>query len=68
MTINKQANTHTGTHSMQDLINKLSKIDQRNVKMSLIHAANGNYRSLDSMIRAANSRSQPTLVAIRALV
>jgi DNA transposition AAA+ family ATPase len=53
---------------MTDLIAKLSKIDQRNVRMALIHAANGNYRALDSMVRAANSRSQATLVAIRALV
>ena len=53
---------------MQDLINKLSKIDQRNVKMALIHATTGNTRSLDSMVRAANSRSHATLAAIRALV
>jgi len=53
---------------MQDLISKLSKIDQRNVRMALIHAATGNTRPLDSMIRASNSRSQSILVAIRALV
>jgi len=53
---------------MQDLISKLSKIDQRNVKTALIHAATGNTRSLDSMVRAANSRSYKTLAALRALV
>ena len=29
---------------MTDLISKLSKIDQRNVKLAIIHANNGNYR------------------------
>jgi len=32
------------------------------------HATTGNTRSLDSMVRAANSRSHATLAAIRALV
>jgi uncharacterized alpha/beta hydrolase family protein len=58
----------TEENRMQDLISKLSKIDQRNVKMALIHATTGNTRSLDSMVRAANSRSHATLAAIRALV
>jgi len=51
---------------MKDLISKLSKIDQRNVKMAIIHANNGNYRALDSMVRGANNRSAPVLTAIRA--
>jgi len=53
---------------MNDLIAKLSKIDQRNVKMALIHASTGNMRALDSMVRAANNRSHATLVAIREAV
>jgi len=59
-------NTHTRRHTMTDLINKLSKIDQRNVKLAIIHANNGNYRAIDSMIRAANNKSAPVLTAIRA--
>jgi len=51
---------------MTDLINKLSKIDQRNLKLALIHANNGNYRAIDSMVRGANKRSESTLKAIRA--
>ena len=51
---------------MTDLISKLSKIDQRNVKLAIIHANNGNYRAIDSMIRAANNKSAPVLTAIRA--
>jgi len=51
---------------MTDLIKKLSKIDQRNVKLAIIHANNGNHRALDSMVRAANNRSAPILTAIRA--
>lgn len=53
---------------MNDLISKLSKIDQRNVKLALIHASTGNMRVLDSMIRSANNRSLPTLKAIADLV
>ncbi len=51
---------------MTDLISKLSKIDQRNVKLAIIHATNGNYRAIDSMVRGANKRSESTLKAIRA--
>ena len=51
---------------MTDLINKLSKADQRNVKLAIIHASNGNYRAIDSMIRSANNKSAPVLTAIRA--
>jgi len=51
---------------MQDLISKLSKIDQRNIKLAIIHANNGNYRAIDSMVRSANKRSEATLKAIRA--
>jgi len=53
-------------HTMTDLISKLSKIDQRNVKLAIIHANNGNYRAMDSMVRSANNRSAPILTAIRA--
>ena len=57
---------------MTDLINKLSKIDQRNVKMALLHINYGNkaatIRAMDSMVRAANNRSAPILTAIRALL
>jgi hypothetical protein len=51
---------------MTDLISKLSKVDQRNVKLAILHASNGNYRAIDSMIRSANNRSAPILEAIRA--
>ena len=51
---------------LDQLINKLSKVDQRNIKIAIMHADNGNYRGIDSMIRAANSRSESTLKAIRA--
>ncbi len=51
---------------MTDLISKLSKIDQRNVKLAIIHANNGNYRAIDSMVRGANKRNEATLKAIRA--
>ena len=51
---------------MENLISKLSKIDQRNVKLAIIHATNGNYRAIDSMVRAANNKSAPILTAIRA--
>ena len=51
---------------MENLISKLSKIDQRNVKLAIIHATNGNYRAIDSMIRAATNKSAPVLTAIRA--
>ena len=51
---------------MTDLINKLSKIDQRNVQLAIIHANNGNYRAIDSMVRSANNKSAPVLTAIRA--
>ena len=51
---------------MTNLISKLSKIDQRNVKLAIIHATNGNYRAIDSMVRAANNKSAPILTAIRA--
>ena len=63
----KQTNTQT-THkadNMTNLINKLSKADQRAVKLAIIHANNGNYRAIDSMIRAANNKSAPVLTAIR---
>ena len=50
---------------MQTLINKLSKQDQKIMKMALIHAKNGNYNVIDSMIRSANSRSLPILTQIR---
>ena len=53
---------------MDYLIAKLSKIDQRNVKLALIHASTGNMRALDSMVRAANNRSYVTLIAIREAV
>ena len=64
----KQANRHKQTrrHIMTDLINKLSKIDQRNIKLAILHANNGNYRAIDSMVRGANKRSEATLKAIRA--
>tara|TARA_R100000951_G_C2515873_1_gene141852 strand:- start:96 stop:257 length:162 start_codon:yes stop_codon:yes gene_type:complete len=51
---------------MTNLINKLSKTDQRNVLMAIIHANAGNYRAIDAMVRGANKRSESTLKAIRA--
>jgi hypothetical protein len=62
----QQTHKQTRRNSMTDLINKLSKIDQRNVKLAILHANNGNYRAIDSMIRGANKRSEATLKAIRA--
>jgi len=62
----KQTDKQTRRHTMTDLISKLSKIDQRNVKLAILHANNGNYRAIDSMIRGANKRSEATLKAIRA--
>ena len=50
---------------MQNLISKLSKIDQRNIKLALIHANNGNMRMIDAMIRSANSRNLGILEAIK---
>jgi hypothetical protein len=34
---------------MTDLINKLSKIDQRNVKLAIVHANNGNQKLLSAI-------------------
>lgn len=55
---------------MTDLINKLSKIDQRAVKIAMMHSNCGNkaatIRVIDAMIRAANNKSAPVLTAIRA--
>ena len=53
---------------MNDLISKLSKTDQRDVKLALIHINNGNPRMLEAMIRSANKRSVTILEAIAALV
>ena len=61
-------NENAREHYMNDLIAKLSKVDQRNVKLALIHASTGNMRALDSMVRAANNRSYATLMAIREAV
>ena len=64
----KQANRHKQIrrHNMTNLISKLSKIDQRNVQLAILHANNGNYSAIDSMVRGANKRSESTLKAIRA--
>tara|TARA_R110001606_G_scaffold120531_1_gene252285 strand:- start:478 stop:651 length:174 start_codon:yes stop_codon:yes gene_type:complete len=55
---------------MTDLINKLSKADQRAIKLALMHINYGNpeatIRVIDGMVRAANNRSAPILTAIRA--
>ena len=57
-------------HNMTDLINKLSKADQKAVNMALMHINYGNpeatIRVIDGMVRAANNRSAPILTAIRA--
>jgi len=53
---------------MDNLITKLSKADQRHVKLAIIHANNGNTQMLDALIRSANSRSAGILVAIKELV
>ena len=60
--------TTTGIKTMQNLISKLSKTDQRHIKLALIHANNGNMRMLDAMIRSANSRSVGILEAIKGLI
>ena len=63
---------NNGNNTMDNLINKLSKADQRGVNMAMMHANNDNkaatLRVLDGMIRAANNRSAPILTAIRELV
>lgn len=51
---------------MQTLIAKLSKIDQRNLRVALMGVDRGCYKMLDSMIRSANNRSFPILTAIKA--
>ena len=57
-------------HNMTDLINKLSKADQKAVNMAIMHTNYGNpeatLRVIDGMVRAANNRSAPILTAIRA--
>ena len=53
---------------MDNLISKLSKTDQRHIKLALIHANNGNMRMLDAMIRSANSRGVDILEAIKGLI
>jgi len=57
---------------MGDLISKLSKADQRGVNMALMNITHGNKaaadRVLESMLRAANSRSHSILLAIKELV
>ena len=54
------------TDLLNDMVSKLSKIDQRNVKIAIMHADHGNHRAIDSMVRGANKRSEATLKAIRA--
>ena len=60
----------TRRHIMTDLISKLSKADQRAVKLAMMHINYGNkdatIRVIDGMVRAANNRSESTLKAIRA--
>ena len=63
-----QDNKQTGTTTMDNLISKLSKSDQRHIKLALIHANNGNMAMLDAMIRSANSRSVGILQAIKELL
>tara|TARA_R110002153_G_scaffold186225_1_gene339406 strand:- start:513 stop:731 length:219 start_codon:yes stop_codon:yes gene_type:complete len=57
-------------HNMTDLISKLSKTDQRAVKLAMLHINYGNkdatIRVIDGMVRAANNRSAPILTSIRA--
>jgi len=69
---NRTIQTNNGNNTMDNLITKLSKADQRGVTMAMMHAKNDNkataLRVLDGMIRAANNRSVPILTAIRELV
>lgn len=53
---------------MDNLISKLSKSDQRHIKLALIHANNGNMAMIDAMIRSANSRSIGILESIKGLL
>jgi hypothetical protein len=53
---------------MNELISKLSKPNQRHVKLAIIHAENGNNKMLDSMLRSANTRSAPILNEIQLLI
>jgi hypothetical protein len=61
----KTTNKQDRTTTMDNLISKLSKSDQRHIKLALIHANNGNMAMLDAMIRSANSRSVGILQAIK---
>jgi len=65
---NRTIQTNNGNNTMDNLITKLSKADQRHVKLAIIHANNGNTQMLDALIRSANSRSAGILVAIKELV
>jgi len=67
----KTTNTQTNRgNTMTDLISKLSKVDQRAVKLAMLHINYGNkdatIRVIDGMVRSANNRSAPILTAIRA--
>ncbi len=53
---------------MENLISKLSKSDQRHIKLAILHAKNGNMAQIDSMIRSANSRSEGIIKAIKELL
>lgn len=53
---------------MENLISKLSKSDQRHIKLAIIHANNGNMAMIDAMIRSANSRSEGIIKAIKELL
>jgi len=53
---------------MDKLISKLSKSDQRHIKLALIHANNGNMAMIDAMIRSANSRNIGILESIKGML
>ena len=48
---------------MENLISKLTKSDQRLIKLAIIHMA-----MIDGMIRSANSRSEGIIKAIKELL
>jgi len=58
----------TEDKTMENLISKLSKSDQRHIKLAIIHANNGNMAMIDAMIRSANSRSEGIIKAIKELL
>jgi hypothetical protein len=63
LTVNIIDTSQTEDKTMENLISKLSKSDQRHIKLAIIHMA-----MIDAMIRSANSRSEGIIKAIKELL